>query len=85
MARILAYSRAKAPRFTRGSKTVLGDHAFVTAFDIDAAWNALGARPAPCQPGCLRDVVPVANDLGVYWGDHFRPPRRDALPGGGAC
>ena len=46
-----AYAGANAPRFIRGSKTVLGNHAFGTAFDINTAWNALGAqtaRPAVC-------------------------------------
>lgn len=72
LARVLTYAGAYAPRFIRGSRTVLSNHAFGTAFDINAAWNALGAQPAlPGSPGCLLDLVPVAQEFGFYWGGHF--------------
>lgn len=34
------------PRFIRGSRTVLSNHSFATAFDINVPWNMLGAQPA---------------------------------------
>jgi hypothetical protein len=61
------------PRFIRGSMTELSNHAFGTAFDINAAWNTLGAMPALMgRPGCVRELVEAANAHGFYWGGHFR-------------
>ena len=61
-----------APRFIRGSKTVLSNHAFGTAFDINAQWNPLGAQPAlEGKLGCVYDIVPIANKHGFYWGGHY--------------
>jgi hypothetical protein len=78
LARVRTYAGAYAPRFIRGSRTALSNHAFGTAFDINAAWNPLGAQPALAgSPGCLLDLVPVANELGFYWGGHFT--RRDGM------
>lgn len=78
LARVRTYAGAYAPRFIRGSRTVLSNHAFGTAFDVNAAWNPLGAQPAlDGMPGCLLDLVPVANEFGFYWGGHFT--RRDGM------
>lgn len=78
VARVRTWAGAYAPRFIRGSRTVLSNHAFGTAFDINAAWNPLGAQPAlPGTPGCLLDLVPVAQEFGFYWGGHFT--RRDGM------
>jgi len=66
------------PRFVRGSGTTLSNHAWGTAFDINAEWNALGALPAlRGQKGSLRELAPIANDHGFYWGGHFS--RRDGM------
>ncbi len=60
------------PRFIRGSRTTLSNHAFGSAFDINAAWNGLGAVPALAgRMGSVRELVPIANDLGWFWGGHF--------------
>lgn len=78
LARVRTYAGAYVPRFIRGSRTVLSNHAFGTAFDVNAAWNALGAQPALAgMPGCLLDLVPVAHEYGFYWGGHFT--RRDGM------
>jgi hypothetical protein len=78
LARVRTYAGAYAPRFIRGSRTVLSNHAFGTAFDVNAAWNPLGAQPAlDGMPGCVLDLVPVANEFGFYWGGHFT--RRDGM------
>ncbi len=66
------------PRFVRGSAVTLSNHAWGTAFDINAEWNPLGAVPAlRSRPGSVRELVPLANDLGFHWGGHFQ--RRDGM------
>ena len=66
------------PRFVRGSGSTLSNHAWGTAFDINAAWNRLGCLPAlrSCE-GSVRELVPLANQYGFYWGGHFS--RRDGM------
>lgn len=60
------------PRFIRGSRSRLSNHAWATAFDINAAWNPLGARPATIgDRGSVRKLVPLANEHGFFWGGHF--------------
>ena len=66
------------PRFIRGSRTTLSNHAFGTAFDINMAWNGLGAQPALTgHKGSVRELVEIANQNGFYWGGHFS--RRDGM------
>lgn len=63
------------PRFQRGSTTVLSNHSFGTAFDINAQWNRLGQEPAKeGELGCVYDLVEIANKHGWYWGGHFSRP-----------
>lgn len=70
--RILAWAGSYSPRFIRGSRTVLSNHAWGTAFDINAAWNPLGVRPALFgQRGCVRELVAIAEEHGFYWGGRF--------------
>jgi len=76
--KILSYDGAYNPRFVRGSKTVLSNHAFGTAFDINYSWNKLGVIPALVgQKGSVRELVQIANDNGFYWGGHFA--RKDGM------
>jgi hypothetical protein len=70
--RILRFDGSFVSRFVRDSTTVLSNHAFGSAFDINAHWNRLGARPALVgERGCIRELVPIANRHGFYWGGHF--------------
>ena len=70
--RVLEWSGSYVPRYIRGSRTTLSNHAFGTAFDINVPWNGLGARPALVgQKGCVRELVEIANRCGFYWGGHF--------------
>ena len=70
---VLTFDGGYAPRFIRGSTRVLSNHAFGTAFDINARWNGLGAVPALVgQEGSVRALVKVANRFGFYWGGHFK-------------
>ena len=60
------------PRFVRGSRSSLSNHSFGSAFDINAAFNSLGTRPALVgRAGSVRELVPLANDLGFFWGGHY--------------
>lgn len=66
------------PRYVRGSKTMLSNHAYGTAFDINVKWNGLAQRPALIgEHGCLRELVPIAHKYGFYWGGHFK--RKDGM------
>lgn len=76
--KVLTYEGAYNPRFVRGSKTVLSNHAFGTAFDINYSWNKLGVIPALVgQKGSVRELVQIANNNGFYWGGHFT--RKDGM------
>lgn len=76
---VLQWSGSYSPRLIRGSKTRLSNHAFGTAFDINVMWNGLGRQPALVgQKGSVRELVPIANDFGFYWGGHYRR-RKDGM------
>jgi D-alanyl-D-alanine carboxypeptidase len=69
---ILSFSGGFTPRFIGGT-TTLSNHAFGAAFDINEAWNGQPATPAATgKKGSLRELVPIANDLGFYWGGHYK-------------
>lgn len=76
---VRAWAGSYAPRFVRGSRTELSNHAWGTAFDINAPWNPLGARPALVgSVGSVRKLVPLANAHGFFWGGHY-PGRVDGM------
>lgn len=78
LSRILTWDGSYVARFVRGSKTVLSNHAFGSAFDINVPWNGLGALPALVgQKGSVRELVDLANKNGFYWGGHFK--RKDGM------
>lgn len=76
-----------------GGLADLSNHAFGSAVDINASWNRLGEEPARIgQPGCVRELVPIANANGFVWGGafssrpdgmHFELCRLDANAGAG--
>jgi hypothetical protein len=69
---VLSWAGSFVPRFIRGSKTTLSNHAFGSAFDINVPFNPLGAVPALVgQKGSVRELVQIANENGFYWGGHF--------------
>jgi hypothetical protein len=73
---LITWLGAFDPRFMVKSRTTLSNHAFGTAFDINAAWNQFGGEPAlPGEQGCVFDLVGLAHQHGFYWGGHFRPDR----------
>lgn len=76
---ILSWGGAFVPRFQRGSRTALSNHAFGSAFDINMKWNGLGAMPAlRGEDGSVRELVTLANEHGFFWGGHFRQ-RQDGM------
>lgn len=81
---ILTFDGSFVPRLIRGAPLVnnpskLSNHAFGSAFDINAAFNPLGHLPASIsQKGSVRLLVPIANDYGFYWGGHFSG-RKDGM------
>jgi hypothetical protein len=69
------FDGAYAPRFIRGSTVTLSNHSFGTAMDLNYRWNMLGKVPALAgTEGSVRELVPIANSLGWYWGGHFTNP-----------
>lgn len=70
--RVLTWNGMYSPRFIRGSRTRLSNHAWGTAFDINAQWNMLGTCPALVgQTGSTRELVDIAYQNGWYWGGWF--------------
>lgn len=50
----------------------LSNHAFGSAFDVNATWNMRGKSSAPPgEKGCIFELVEIANGLGWFWGGHF--------------
>ncbi len=75
---LLTWEGSFAPRFVRGSRATLSNHAWGAAFDVNCRWNRLGTVPAlRREKGSVRELVPVANAHGFYWGGHFS--RRDGM------
>ena len=69
---ILSYDGSFLARLIRGNPTTLSNHAYGVAIDINYGWNKLGVIPAlKGQVGSVRELVPIANSLGFYWGGHF--------------
>lgn len=74
MHHVLSWAGSWAPRFIRGSRTSLSNHAWATAFDVNAQWNSLGARPALAgSKGSVRELVLLAYQYGFFWGGWYGP------------
>lgn len=70
---VLTWAGSYVPRYIRGSTRTLSNHAFGTAFDINVTWNWLGVVPARVgKLGSVRELVPIANDFGFFWGGHYK-------------
>ena len=76
--RVKTWEGAYIPRFVRGSRSVLSNHAFGSAFDINYEGNELGSIPAKLgEKNCVRELVSLAHKWGFYWGGHFS--RQDGM------
>ncbi len=72
LVRVLTWGGAYVSRYVRGSRQILSNHAFGSAFDINVSWNRLGTRPAlKGEQGSVRELVSLANQHGFYWGGHY--------------
>lgn len=74
--RILTFDGSFNLRLKRGSTKAtvanLSNHAWGTAFDINATWNQRKTIPALMgDRGCVRELVAAAHANGFYWGGHF--------------
>jgi len=68
---VLTYEGSFNPRVIGGT-TKLSNHAFGIAIDINYKWNKWGHIPAlDGTGGSVRELVPIANEFGFYWGGHF--------------
>jgi hypothetical protein len=77
--RIFSWDGDYYPRFVRGSTSTLSNHSFGSAFDINRQQNGLGVVPAGVgEHGSVREIVPVANAHGFFWGGHYRH-RKDGM------
>ncbi|NTV65550.1 MAG: M15 family metallopeptidase, partial [Oscillochloris sp.] len=74
---ILSFDGAFNPRTIRSqvpgqTTNTLSNHAYGTAFDINAAQNGFMQQPALVgEKGSVRELVPLAYANGFYWGGHF--------------
>lgn len=66
---ILTWAGTWAPRLVRHSTTTLSNHAYATAFDINAAWNGLGRKPAGIkEKGTVIPIARLAEKHRFWWG-----------------
>jgi hypothetical protein len=69
---IITWEGSWNPRFVRGSKTNLSNHAFATAFDINAKWNPMGTpSAAEGEYGNVQALASIAKSLGWRWGGDY--------------
>ncbi|HEY3739588.1 MAG TPA: M15 family metallopeptidase [Bryobacteraceae bacterium] len=80
---ILTFDGSFNPRYMRKASHIpdhLSNHAWGTAFDINAKWNPLGTPPVHLGThGSVMDLVEIAHKWGFYWGGHFGSHRWDGM------
>lgn len=75
---ILTYDGDWYPRVMAGNSSEISMHAYGAAFDINVKWNGFLARATLVgDKGSVRELVPIANHYGFYWGGHFRYNKTD--------
>lgn len=78
--RLLGYGGCWVPRFVRGSKTRLSNHAWGTAIDINVPWNGRGRQSALYgKKGCVRELAEFCYDFGIFWGGHYKGAPEDGM------
>lgn len=69
---VLTFDGTWVPRTIRRNPNALSNHAYGTAFDINAQWNGFWKPSALVgDKGSVRELVPIANAHGFYWGGHW--------------
>lgn len=75
MSHVLSWDGLYVPRFVRGSTVYVSNHAWGTAFDINARWNPLGrVGPLAGQKGSTRMLIESAAQCGWISGAWFDRP-----------
>jgi len=70
--RLISFGGCWVPRYVRGSKTRLSNHAWGTAIDINVPWNARGHQSALFgMKGCVRELAEICYDFGIFWGGWY--------------
>jgi hypothetical protein len=69
---VLTWDGLYNPRVIGGTKS-LSNHAYGAAFDINAPYNRWGGNvPLVGEKGAVRELVPLANEHGFWWGGHYK-------------
>lgn len=69
-------------RTIRGNPKSLSNHAYGSAFDINVKWNGIFKVAAFVgQEGSVRELVPLANAHGFFWGGHWNYDGKGASDG----
>jgi len=77
---VLNWSGTWVPRVMTSNYSALSNHAYGTAFDINVPWNGWQVRPALVgQKGSVRELVPIANAFGFFWGGHWSAKYYDGM------
>jgi len=83
--RIISHNGSYNPRLKRGlgvptNKYGLSRHARGLALDINASCNPMGRKPAALgEPGCVLELVPLANECGIVAGADWVGAMSDAM------
>lgn len=83
--RIVSFNGSYNPRLKRGdnvpvSKYGLSRHARGLAIDINAAFNPMGRAGAKLgEPGCILELIPLANECGICAGADWHGASQDAM------
>lgn len=73
--RVIFWDGSFVPRTKRGSKSSPSNHAFGTAFDINAAWNPFRRPYADKgEKGSVVELVPIFERFGFRWGGNWDGP-----------
>lgn len=78
--RVLSYAGCWVPRYVRGSKKTLSNHAWGSAIDINVPWNNQGKQAALVgKKGSVRELAEIGYDFGIFWGGHYAGSREDGM------
>lgn len=79
---IKTFDGAWVLRVIRANPSMLSNHAYGTAFDLNARWNGMYKVAAFVgATGSVRELVPLANAHGFYWGGHWNFDGKGASDG----
>ena len=78
--RVIGFAGCWVPRFVRGSRTRLSNHAWGSAIDFAVPYNKRGHQPALLgQKGCVRELAEFCYDFGIFWGGAYQHCQLDGM------